>query len=72
MLPKLKQDNYHAMNVCTALRSSNSIPGVAAVIFTLAGNLVKSEVRIRLAGNDEDHDPAHPHRHQREKRGGGG
>lgn len=50
MLPKLKQDNYHTMNVCIALQSSNSIPGVAAVIFTLAGNLVKSEVRIRLAG----------------------
>lgn len=48
MLPKLKQNHYHMLNVCIALKWSSSIPDVTAAIFEF-GDLVKSKGRVRIA-----------------------
>lgn len=62
MLPKLKQN--HMWNMCTAPQCSSSAPCVTAVIFTFAGDLVKSEGRIKNGGQTDLHHPTPPPRKQ--------
>lgn len=68
---QVRATNYHMPNACIALQCSSSNPDVTAAILNLAGDLVKSEVRIRTAGKQSDK-THHIHSDTKEKKKGGG
>lgn len=69
MLPKLECGK---LSYAEYVQCSSSNPDVTAAILSLAGDLVKSEVRIRTAGKPSDK-THHLHSDTKEKkrRGGG-